>query len=446
MIFLVDDEESYGVDFFDTYFSGGSFQKIIQKGTVIEELVFPDQIKDEKSDTKFTKNKYDRAFFTDAKLKKAFIHPQLGQVWMTDGEKDTESTVFELNGYINWEGKKIYLDTFDSGAFFIKSPDGLAVSYKMIPKIAEESDDFYRFVVLNVTWNNGNKNSDRYETNPIGCGSNSYTYLKTKDVNIEKDLVIIGKTSDGKNIYGFKDINHVEFKKLYDEIYWVSEEESKLNEGDFLKTNPEVFWVDPYGRTLAFFKESIISPAECGKPVIYLYPEKTSKINVQVSPTGGMSISDPDYGKGWDVVADNQSNITNLKDGRKYPYLFWEGSSQLLYSTPEKGFVVTKDNLENLLNEKLAALGLRGKEISDFKEFWLPKMTVENKPYYFVTFLSKSTIDKMAPLSVSPRPDTVIRVLMDYQGLDEFRDVPGFEIKTPERKGFTVVEWGGMLK
>jgi hypothetical protein len=63
-----------------------------------------------------------------------------------------------------------------------------------------------------------------------------------------------------------------------------------------------------------------------------------------------------------------------------------------------------------------------------------------------VTFLSKRYIDELAPLTIDPKPDTVIRVLMDYRGLDSFQNVPELRIKTPERTGFTAVEWGGMIK
>ena len=73
-------------------------------------------------------------------------------------------------------------------------------------------------------------------------------------------------------------------------------------------------------------------------------------------------------------------------------------------------------------------------------------MTLENKPYYFVTFVDRATIDKLAPLAISPQPDTTIRVLMDYKGLDEPISVQGFDIKTPQRSGFTAVEWGGVLR
>ena len=68
------------------------------------------------------------------------------------------------------------------------------------------------------------------------------------------------------------------------------------------------------------------------------------------------------------------------------------------------------------------------------------------KPYIFVTFLPQTEFDKVAPLYVDPAPDTVIRVFMDYQPLDKPITMREPFIMTPERKGFTVVEWGGRLK
>jgi len=59
--------------------------------------------------------------------------------------------------------------------------------------------------------------------------------------------------------------------------------------------------------------------------------------------------------------------------------------------------------------------------------------------------VGQKEIDDVAPLSISPKPDTIIRVLMDYQGLDEYKNIIEQKIITPERKGFIVVEWGGVL-
>lgn len=182
--------------------------------------------------------------------------------------------------------------------------------------------------------------------------------------------------------------------------------------------------------------------AEMGKPVIYLYPEETAKIFVDVDPTGGISISDPELGDGWNVVATPDSKIFNFADGGVYPYLFWEGYAYD-FNTPEEGFVVEGDEVDKFFDEKLAVLGLNDVEIADFKEFWVPMLSGD--PYYFVTFISQDEFDEYAPLTVKPEPDSVIRVFFDYKGLDKEIEVKEQELITPERNGFTVVEWGGRL-
>ena len=48
------------------------------------------------------------------------------------------------------------------------------------------------------------------------------------------------------------------------------------------------------------------------------------------------------------------------------------------------------------------------------------------------------------PLEILPTPDSTIRVLMVFKGLDEKIDVKNQNLETPKRNGFTVVEWGGV--
>lgn len=47
------------------------------------------------------------------------------------------------------------------------------------------------------------------------------------------------------------------------------------------------------------------------------------------------------------------------------------------------------------------------------------------------------------PLEISKKPDTLIRILMLYKGLDEKIEVKEQILKSPERQGFVAVEWGG---
>jgi hypothetical protein len=55
-------------------------------------------------------------------------------------------------------------------------------------------------------------------------------------------------------------------------------------------------------------------------------------------------------------------------------------------------------------------------------------------------------MNKIAPLTITPKPDTVIRILMDFTPLKQPIRVDDYEIKTPTREGYTVVEWGGVLR
>ena len=94
------------------------------------------------------------------------------------------------------------------------------------------------------------------------------------------------------------------------------------------------------------------------------------------------------------------------------------------------------------LEEKLALLGLSDREAEEMIVYWLP--ILESAPYNLIRFETFEEIERAMPLDVTPRPDTVIRVMMDYAPLTEPVDVPEQILPlTPERKGFTVVEWGG---
>lgn len=185
--------------------------------------------------------------------------------------------------------------------------------------------------------------------------------------------------------------------------------------------------------------------AERGKPVIYLYPEKTQDVKVSVKPQGGVTVSIPEMGKQWKVTASPDGTLFDKKTKQEYPYLFWESKDKEEAIDMSRGFVTPVAELDSFFKEKLAALGLNEKEIADFNEYWLPSIEAEGKPYVFITFHDQKTIDEDAPLIVSPKPDSVIRVYFDHKVLDEAIDVEPQTLSANERKGFAVVEWGGRL-
>lgn len=175
------------------------------------------------------------------------------------------------------------------------------------------------------------------------------------------------------------------------------------------------------------------------KPVIYLYPEEATKVTVTLDYSGALTCTYPAYDNGWTVLARPDGTLTNLADGKEYSYLYWEGVSDAQYDR-SRGFVVKGEDTAEFLQETLAGMGLTPKEYNEFIVYWLPKM--QDNPYNLITFQSECYTDR-AVLNISPQPDSVLRVFMAWQALEEPVEVEPQEFTSFQREGFTVVEWGG---
>ena len=118
--------------------------------------------------------------------------------------------------------------------------------------------------------------------------------------------------------------------------------------------------------------------ARRAKPVIYLYPKETMDISVQLNIKNSKftTIYPKFNGKNtWNVRAKPNGDI--LIKEKTFPYLFWEADSYTSQETNE-GFIVSEENAEKFLEEKLEILGLNQKEKTDFITFWLPVL-LKNK-------------------------------------------------------------------
>lgn len=181
-----------------------------------------------------------------------------------------------------------------------------------------------------------------------------------------------------------------------------------------------------------------IDPNADYKPVIYLYPKEESEINVTLDYNGTLTSTYPAYNNGWTVTASPDGTLLDA-NGREYYCLFWEGESDVRYDFTE-GFCVKGEDTATFLEDALAKLGLSEREANEFIIFWLPQM--ENNAYNLISFQSDVYTDN-AKLTVTPTPDTVIRVFMAWQALDEEKAIKPQNLTAPERDGFTVIEWGG---
>lgn len=175
------------------------------------------------------------------------------------------------------------------------------------------------------------------------------------------------------------------------------------------------------------------------KPVIYLYPEETIQVDVTIDLEGEMLYTYPDYKEGWQVIAEPSGRLTNIEDNHEYSYLFWEGSSVKDWEI-EQGFVVKGIDTASFLQEKLAYLGLEPKEYNEFIVYWLPKM--QDNPYNLIYFAG-SDYTETAKLTISPEPDSLLRVFMVFEPLEASIEIEEQVLESFIRDGFTVIEWGG---
>ena len=174
------------------------------------------------------------------------------------------------------------------------------------------------------------------------------------------------------------------------------------------------------------------------KPVIYLYPETETRVTVKLDLSGELTCAYPAYDGGWTVTAAPDGTLTD-EHGQTYNYLYWEGEVANGFDF-SKGFCVAGSDTAAFLEDALDRLGLTRREANEFLVYWLPRM--QDNPYNLIAFQQEAYTES-AKLTVSPRPDSVLRVFMAWKPLARPVDVPAQILPGFERRGFTLVEWGG---
>jgi hypothetical protein len=329
--------------------------------------------------------------------------------------------------------------------FVLKLVDGEARTYQMHPQFVGDDN------VLLASWNDGSQNKDAFSWNMTngGCGASGFVeVLPGKEVS---DLIPVGKTVNGEMLYGFKSTSSQTLKGHYDQLqdgtYYFYDSvsgESKqipISLDEYNAKHGVVVYKDSFGRYDVFVNQVYGTGAECGKPVIYLYPTKTTDVSVHVG--ANITKSEPIYNFGWNVTAKPNGELT-AQDGNKYSSLFWEGLGHGQYPSVDAGFVVAQQDIKSTLWNQTHQLGLNDREAQDFMDFWLPKMP--STPYVKLTWFGTKQMDELAPLTVNPKPDTSIRLFLEFTGLQTQEKIAPQALSAPARNGFTLVEWGGLLR
>lgn len=326
--------------------------------------------------------------------------------------------------------------------YYLKLKDALVAQYQLSDGSIHKYD-----WTPSITWSDNTSNTTVYSQNIVmSCGSGGVgtPYLKDGSSALANKKQIGINKLDNQPVYQILDDQSPVVKAIYD-LYKTGRDYPSappiLSLSDFAQRRNHFIWQDATGDWQIFLNSDFAPAAECGKPVIYLYPTRTTDISVKVGAS--ISQSEPSYpASGWTVTASPSGQLTY--QNQSYSYLFWEGQGNGPYPDYRRqGTVVAQKDLIATLHSHLTQLGLNDKESADFMEFWQPKLPTA--PYVRLTWLGTGDMNRLAPLSVSPRPDTTIRLFLEFEGLSQPLSLTPQKLSAPVRRGFTLVEWGGLL-
>lgn len=189
------------------------------------------------------------------------------------------------------------------------------------------------------------------------------------------------------------------------------------------------------------------------KPVIYVYPDVTQSVNIQLGVHGTFVFTYPGYNipnnndsatNGWTFIADPDGTLH--MNGKQYDYLFWDGKIEVTntFNLKPTGFIVQRDSLTRFFEQKLTAMNLSAREQEDFITYWVPRMQKNEVSY--VRFVFNEAYDQFASIKVFPQPKNIFRVMMVWQDASQMETIEIIPQTIPaaKRDGFTVIEWGGM--
>jgi hypothetical protein len=341
------------------------------------------------------------------------------------------------------------------------------------------SPEYIAFPGLRIPKSSGILSADYYSTYdaafPGACGGAQSTYVVSSIS--ESDLKPVASNSVFP-LFELKDLKHRLYQLAYenktdqgDESFRaVNDNKSMPTLAEYTTKHPLLFFKDAWGRWAVIGEYDLQLMGGCGKPVVYLYPEKPTVVHLSFTSPVTLNTNIPSYHNGWLVQANPEgslvdlqpeytdcSKINSLKFGSEYaqnacktnsyPYIYWSGKSvENSYPKVSGGWMVEKKDLQTFMQSKLNEMGLTEKESHDMTSYWVPKMSEKNASYYQIGFLQTQDMNEFIPMDVNPQPDSVLRVFLDWKALSSkpAQSPAPQQLEKFRRVGFTLVEWGGL--
>ena len=339
----------------------------------------------------------------------------------------------EYNSDDKWDNLASYLTFLDNGNF-----------------IYINGNKFYTYDAKNKKISNSKeyKSVELIDENGYIVVVDNDDYLKVLDFEGKEKAKLV-KISNNMSIHNMLSGWYEQDKK---EGIYVVVQDSKASYEELSESMKKELNYNGQGMDYGYEYYYIPSTGEIGKiatyiggyakPVLYLYPTKNNtKVTVTFEKPNLLTTTYPKYKNKWEVTANKNGDLYDSNN--KYYYgLYWEESGTINVDF-EEGFYVTKDNAINFLEEKLTTIGLNAKERNEFIMYWLPILEKNDKSLvYFELTDSRENYNK---LIINPKPDSLLRVAIHVKKVNEKTNIKRQELKKFERKGFTAVEWGGVI-
>jgi len=105
--------------------------------------------------------------------------------------------------------------------------------------------------------------------------------------------------------------------------------------------------------------DNTVKTCHISEPIIYLYPEKETDVNVKVAFDGKFTVNVPKYDEdGWNVVSYPNGKIINKEDNKEYRYLYWEADLNNMEFDLSEGFVIEGKETKTFLEGELKEAGM----------------------------------------------------------------------------------------
>ena len=190
-------------------------------------------------------------------------------------------------------------------------------------------------------------------------------------------------------------------------------------------------------------KSGEVKTSYCGgiaKPILYLYPKKTTKVEITFEHPEYLETTYPKFTGKWEVTAHKNGDLYDNKDNYYYG-LYWD-EKRIHEVDFSEGYYVEKNDAIEFLEKKLSYIGLSPREKNEFIMYWLPILEKNEKSLVYFELTDER--ESYSKINITPKPDSLLRLVIHIKKVNEKIDIKKQNLTKFQRKGFVAVEWGGV--